>query len=126
MKNIYTIGCLFLMAFGLQTTHAQYQLNFGLPSRQPDSQLPKSKAAFIEPVRKSYQAVPGELTRDEEGNYTFTKGWEMVEGYKLFEEGVSLWTTSSQPVDWYNATVPGTVLTTLVNQGGCMLTHIIH
>lgn len=117
MKKIFGIIILFMFITGFQNLNAQYELNFGLQSKQPESELPKSKATFIPPTPKVYQYINGELQKDDEGNFTISKGWEMMEAYKLFEEGNSLWKTSSGNTGWYNATVPGTVLTTLVDQG---------
>lgn len=95
----------------------QKKLNFGQSVRQPVDQLPRSKS--LQPVgeRKAYRPVWGKLSRDNEGNYLLSDGWEMLEGYKLMEKGMSLWDTQARASEWYNAVVPGTVLTTLVEQG---------
>lgn len=117
MKKISGICLLIFFAFGTQLVHAQYKLNFGLPARQPESELPKSKGTLTIPTQKTYQVIDGELKLDNEGNLILNKGWEMIEAYKLFENGNSLWDIKPSTTDWYNATVPGTVLTTLVDQG---------
>lgn len=44
-------------------------------------------------------------------------GWEMENAAKVPQEGKILSTTKYLPQNWYKATVPGTVLTTLVNNG---------
>ncbi len=97
MKKIVGIITLFLIALNCQLLncqklHAQpqHKLNFGLPSKQPMSELPKSKTAFIPSVPKTYQYIDGKLQKDVEGKFTISEGWEMTEAYKLFEEGNSL------------------------------------
>src|SRR5215472_4894950 len=42
-------------------------------------------------------------------------GWELQEAGKVSESGEALSRTDFQPVGWFRATVPGTVLTTLVD-----------
>lgn len=106
-----------MLTFVTRSTYAQYQLNFGLHSKQPKHELPKSKAPYIHPIRKAFKKVNAELTLDRDGNHVLNKGWEMIEGYKLFKNGISLWNIDFNEAEWYNATVPGTVLTTLVDQG---------
>src|ERR1022692_527599 len=44
-------------------------------------------------------------------------GWQMQDSAKVAAAGPILSTTSFDPEGWYAATVPGTVLTTLVNNG---------
>jgi Beta-galactosidase/beta-glucuronidase len=44
-------------------------------------------------------------------------GWEMVNSAQYPQEGKEISRLSYKPVGWYKATVPGTVLTTLVNNG---------
>ncbi|WP_418496163.1 glycosyl hydrolase 2 galactose-binding domain-containing protein [Coprobacter sp.] len=44
-------------------------------------------------------------------------GWEMENAAKVPQEGKVISTVKYQPSGWYKATVPGTVLTTLVNNG---------
>ena len=98
------------------TAVGQSKLNFGRSVRQQAYELPVSKAVKPQLERKEYQAVPGRLELDEEGNYLLSSGWEMIEGYKLAGKGMSLWDHSAGTSEWYNAVVPGTVLTTLVEQ----------
>ena len=86
---------------------------------QPPDTLPVSRAAnpYTPVQRKPKLASPGSPMF--EGNdLIFNAGWEMIEASKLKDiNGSSL----SEPVidtrEWYDATVPGTVLTTLVDQG---------
>ena len=95
---------------------AAAQLNFGLSSPQPESNLPKSKAPRPVCERKAFVAEPSRLVPTAEGNFTLEGGWQMIEDATLAERNITVWDIATTD-GWYNATVPGTVLTTLVEQG---------
>ena len=88
----------------------------GLYSPQDKSELPTTKTPPAATVRKPN--VPQNSTLKELGNkeYSITGGWEMLDADNAVATGdfVNGKHNSSQ---WYSATVPGTVLTTLVDQG---------
>ena len=89
-----------------QNPHKQMlSTNFGLHSPQPKESLPVSSVPveFPQPVEK--MPVRTVLCPASENVWTITDGWELCEGDKVMTD------------DWYNATVPGTVLRTLVDQG---------
>lgn len=89
-----------------QAPHQQMlSTNFGLPSPQPKETLPVSSVPVQFPERVAETPVQTVL-RPVSGNaWEITSGWELCEGDKVMTD------------DWYNATVPGTVLRTLVDQG---------
>ena len=91
---------------GAQAPHQQQlSTNFGLPSPQPKETLPVSSVPVQFPERVAKTPVQTVL-RPVSGNaWEITSGWELCEGDKVMTD------------DWYNATVPGTVLRTLVDQG---------
>lgn len=115
MTKIYWLSLLAFLLIGA-SVQGQSNLNFGRTVKQQADELPRSKAGKIITERKAYQAVSGQLQKDEEGNFLLSGGWEMIEGYKLAGKGISLWDTRTNADEWYNAVVPGTVLTTLVEQ----------
>ena len=89
-----------------QTPHKQMlSTNFGLPSPQPEETLPKTSVPVQMPERVAKVEAETVLSPLADNVWTITSGWEMCEGDKVMTD------------DWYNATVPGTVLRTLVNQG---------
>lgn len=115
MAKVYWLNLFILLVFTPSVT-GQSKLNFGRAVRQQAEELPRSKADKVLPTKKPYQATLGKLQLDDEGNFSLTDGWEMIEGYKMAGKGMSLWDTQSDASQWYNAIVPGTVLTTLVEQ----------
>jgi hypothetical protein len=48
---------------------------------------------------------------------TLGAGWQLQDAAKVTETGDAISSTSFRPQGWYSATVPGTVLTSLVNAG---------
>ena len=48
---------------------------------------------------------------------TISDGWQLQDGAKVPEAGAVVASASYKPRSWYTATVPGTVLTSLVNNG---------
>ncbi|HEV2454413.1 MAG TPA: glycoside hydrolase family 2 TIM barrel-domain containing protein [Verrucomicrobiae bacterium] len=84
---------------------------------EPADEFPVSRAPLVNTAqRKAKLANPGEPTL--RGNeLVFDAGWEMIEAPRLNADGASLSQPGVDTRDWYDATVPGTVLTTLVNEG---------
>lgn len=76
--------------------------NFGLSAPQEAADLPRSEAPVRQPVRLAKRLPQPRLEALSERVWTVTGGWE------LSEDGTG---------EWLDATVPGTVLTTLVDQG---------
>ena len=97
------------------TVSAQYRQNFGLVRHQPDSTLPRGKAPFDIPVRKAKASVSSAPTAIGTGEYLLNRGWEMADVLTALKGQVL--SDGLDTKDWYDATVPGTVLTTLVDQG---------
>ena len=115
MIKVYWFSLLVFLLVGGQVK-GQGKLNFGQTVRQLADDLPRSKFTQKDLERKVYQSIPGKLNLDEDGNFFLSGGWEMIEGYKLAGKRMSLWDIRTNASEWYNATVPGTVLTTLVEQ----------
>lgn len=93
---------------GAQTTY-----NFGL--NRPQTEMPVSNAPFDHPDRKSPVSVKGGFDDAGCGEFILSEGWRMIEGHKMISQPVL--DKKCDMSRWYNATVPGTVLTTLVDQG---------
>ena len=96
---------------------AQNKLNFGLSQPQEKSTLPKSKVPFQTAVRVAKENIACTLKAEKDGEFVLASGWEMREAEKVGATGESISKPAFTTASWYNATVPGTVLTTLVQQG---------
>ena len=101
---ICTVFC--ALQISAQNPHKQkLSTNFGLASPQPEETLPVSSVPVTMPQRVEKKPSVTVLRPKSENVWEITSGWELCEGDKVLTD------------DWYNATVPGTVLTTLVAQG---------
>jgi hypothetical protein len=90
--------------------------NWGLNFPPVVESLPKSKSKVVFPTRKEKKQVKTELNQISYNNYSLASGWEMAELSELFKSSQSVFNPAYNTNAWYNATVPGTVLTTLVEQ----------
>lgn len=88
----------------------------GLAAPQPPSTLPSSKAPFSKPAKALNQKSVARLLPRSENSWT-VQGWRMIEAPRISAEAAALSTAGFDDKAWYVATVPGTVLTTLIDQG---------
>lgn len=92
-------------------------LSFGLSHKQSQNELPKSKAEIVFPEKKLKFASQTKLIPAEDSEYIISEGWELIEAHRLIASGNSVFDKDLDTSEWYNATVPGTVLTTLIDRG---------
>lgn len=112
--------CCFLFLFTLLFSidiYSQSRPNFGLTRQQPVTSLPKTAVPFDAPVRKSKIKIDAVATKVANNHYLLNNGWEMADAITALSGGYSVFNENYLTDNWYNATVPGTVLTTLVDQG---------
>ena len=84
---------------------------------EPPDEFPVSRAPVVNNAQRKPKLLnPGEPTLNGD-ELIFNAGWEMTEAPKLHADGTALSQTGVDTHDWYDATVPGTVLTTLVDEG---------
>lgn len=93
----------------------QNKANTGLWRPQDPWTLPKSSTLPTAPVAKSVSARP-RLAPLGAGRWQIN-GWEMIEASKVEKGGAELSRSGGASEGWYAATVPGTVLQTLVDRG---------
>ncbi len=89
----------------------------GYEAPQDPGQLPTSKAPYSKPVAIRREPIGESLTPREAGNWTFSDGWRMREAPAVTSSGEQIATVAFPAGDWMRATVPGTVLTTLIDDG---------
>jgi hypothetical protein len=110
LKNLCVLY--FLCLSGI-LTYAQ-QLNVGLTKPQPAEQLPKSNVGVKFPTVKSKVLQSSVLIPSKNGELIFSQGWRLIDGNNLLAEGKNFHDNQYNTDQWFNAIVPGTVLTTLV------------
>jgi hypothetical protein len=96
---------------------AQDGLNYGLQKPQDRKTLPVSRGVYIPPVLKAKKPVKTILKPIADGAYSISSGWELAARPRVHADGASISLTGFSTREWYNAVVPGTVLTSLVKQG---------
>ena len=88
----------------------------GLQEPQDPWTLPKAKAAADKPVATPPVSAAA-LEKDEAFDVWTLANWRMREEPKITERGDALSRPGYRDDEWYAATVPGTVLTTLIDRG---------
>ena len=84
--------------------------------QSPDT-LPHGKAAFSKAVAKPLPAAGPTLEQTGAGEWTLARNWKLQAAPKVQQTAEQLSATGASADGWYAATVPGTVLTTLVDRG---------
>ncbi|HLH07103.1 MAG TPA: LamG-like jellyroll fold domain-containing protein [Terriglobales bacterium] len=82
--------------------------------QDPDT-FPRSKAPFSKPVAVRPPSLPA-LQETSPHNWT-VNGWTLTEAPKVMADGAEISKPSFSTRDWMIATVPGTVLTTMIDRG---------
>jgi beta-galactosidase/beta-glucuronidase len=104
---------------GSPTWPVQVRQMYGQVSPQDAWTRPKSKAPVFKPVAVAPYAgpalVPASATEGAEA--WILKRWSLAEAPKVADAGTALSKPGYDAKAWYAATVPGTVLTTLVDRG---------
>jgi Exo-beta-D-glucosaminidase Ig-fold domain/Glycosyl hydrolases family 2/Concanavalin A-like lectin/glucanases superfamily/Glycosyl hydrolases family 2, sugar binding domain/Glycosyl hydrolases family 2, TIM barrel domain len=98
--------------WGVQT-HGQA----GMSEPQDPSTLPRSKAPFEKPVAKSLSASDLRTEMVGENPWTLRGGWRLAAAPEVKATGEEISQPSFNDKDWLVATVPGTVLTTMIDRG---------
>ncbi len=109
----------YILVFGVGAALARGE-NFGLREPQPAAQLPTARAALVAPTRRpGAPDVPMErrLEALDARTWRLAGGWRLIEADAVWPASASLFDPSLDVSAWFPATVPGTVLTTLVEQG---------
>ncbi len=119
-KSVVKIVCIitwFLMIYISPFVYGQGKTNFGLTRPQPDASLPVGISKLDVPAKKGKLPAISKLIKNDQGNYQLNNGWELADGNTVTANEQSIFSANYNSNKWYNAVVPGTVLTTLVQQG---------
>lgn len=119
MKTPSTIFCILLFLCNVFYSEAQDMMYLwnGLRAKQTEEYMPKGKAPFQSATPKPKINKSTKLVPVQEGEWIISDGWELSPATRIIESGESLFDPQLNTSQWYNAIVPGTVLTSLVEQG---------
>jgi len=116
-RTILTAAAILLSSILMQSCGSISNLNYGLKEPQDSATLPKSSVKPQMPVKKAKKTPVTELKKEIDGTMEISGGWELIEASKIDTDDGAVSLPGFNTSNWYNATVPGTVLTTLVDQG---------
>jgi len=88
----------------------------GYRAPQDPSTMPRSRAPFSTSAAKT-PPTQEILQANAENQWTMAAGWHMIAAPKVSADGAAISQTNFNAKDWMYATVPGTVLTTMVDRG---------
>ncbi len=89
----------------------------GYRAPQDPSTMPRSRGSFSSPTTLKRPPVGASLTETGAGEWAFSDGWSLREAPKVDADGAQLSAAGYRATGWMRATVPGTVLTTMVEDG---------
>jgi len=89
----------------------------GYRAPQDPASLPRSEAPFSAPVARAIPQFRYSLQPRGENQWALAEGWRLTPAPKVKAEGAAISEVGFDAKDWWAATVPGTVLTTMVDRG---------
>jgi beta-galactosidase/beta-glucuronidase len=89
----------------------------GYRAPQDPTTWPTSKAPFSKPVVHPLPKSDAALHDDGNSQWTLAGGWELKTAPSVDADGAAISQSSFEARDWWKATVPGTVLTTMIDRG---------
>jgi len=95
----------------------QTRAQAGYRGPQDPATMPHSKASFSKPEKKSADAPSTGIAANGKNEWTLTGGWKLRPAPDVLEPAEAISHPEFSVKEWWTATVPGTVLTTMVDQG---------
>jgi hypothetical protein len=89
----------------------------GYRAPQDPSTMPRSNAPFSIPIFHPEPIKSGGLLQNAVNDWTLASGWKLAADPKIHATAEQLSRTGFNTVDWLSATMPGTVLTTMIDRG---------
>ncbi len=89
----------------------------GYRAPQDPAAMPHTNAPFSQPVAKPLTKAQPSLQPNGEEQWILASGWRMTPAPKVNGEGTAISQSDFSDRDWWPATVPGTVLNTMIDRG---------
>lgn len=106
------------VAASAQTPSINKMLNMGQTQPQDPSTLPVSRSSKKGELKRTAPPFsPARLADDGNNGWKIVSGWKMQSSQEVDKTGMLPISRGYDTAGWYDATVPGTVLTTLVDCG---------
>lgn len=95
----------------------QTRAQAGYRAPQDPATMPHTKALFSRAVAKPLSSTKESLAPTGESEWSFASGWTMIPAPRVQGDGAALSREGIDARGWMAATVPGTVLTTMIDRG---------
>jgi len=95
----------------------QTQAQAGYRAPQDPDTMPRTKAAYSRPAKKAASESKLGIEAKSSNEWTVSGRWKLRPAPEIPESGGTISQNGFRTPDWWDATVPGTVLTTMINQG---------
>ena len=102
---------------GSKSWEFQIRQEVGYTEPQPPNTLPVDHAPFGKPVAKPLPPAGPTLEQTAPDQWTLARNWKMEPAPEVSATAEQLSSPGAEDTKWYAATMPGTVLTTLVDRG---------
>jgi hypothetical protein len=102
---------------GSKSWPVQTRAQAGYRAPQDPSTVPASKVPFSRPVAANPPPSQSPLQETAKDQWTLASGWTLSAAPKVEAEGPEITQPGFNTKDWLAATVPGTVLTTMIDRG---------
>ena len=89
----------------------------GYRAPQDPATMPHSRAPFSTAVAKPLAPAREVLQPNGDSQWTLAAGWPMIPAPKISADGPTISQPNFNSKDWMQATIPGTVLTTMIDRG---------
>jgi Exo-beta-D-glucosaminidase Ig-fold domain/Glycosyl hydrolases family 2/Concanavalin A-like lectin/glucanases superfamily/Glycosyl hydrolases family 2, sugar binding domain/Glycosyl hydrolases family 2, TIM barrel domain len=89
----------------------------GYRSPQDPATLPHSKAPFSQPVARSVTKAEDALDTVSDAEWVLAHDWYLTPAPAVSADGAAVSQPGYKTGDWWPATIPGTVLTTMIDRG---------
>lgn len=89
----------------------------GMSAPQDPATMPRSNAPFSKPVAQPLPPKRDSLQQTADRQWTIAGGWKLTETAKVKADGAEIAQSGFNASNWLPATVPGTVLTTMIDRG---------
>src|SRR5260221_4467596 len=95
----------------------QTQAQSGYRAPQDPDTMPKSNAAFSRPEKKAGSESNSGIEAKSSNEWMISGRWKLRPAPEISANGDAISQNGFGTIGWWDATVPGTVLTTMINQG---------
>jgi glycosyl hydrolase family 2/Ig-like domain-containing protein/concanavalin A-like lectin/glucanase superfamily protein len=102
---------------GSKPWSVQTRAQAGYRAPQDPATTPTGKGAISRPAARAIPQAQPALQPSGENEWTVAAGWTLTPAPKVNKEGPQISVAGFSDKDWWPATIPGTVLTTMVDRG---------